>query len=184
MKSPTFILLLTGAMIIAFQTGCREEDKPDATPPVLSVTPVDISQVTHIIVFGADLSAHQKNPAFEYYLSNSGAEVRSVCKGNVENIFMNDNFPDYEVWIRPSANSVWKIIYDHVLNLEVSAGDPLNPGDVLGSVGDQNRTELQINKIEQNSELSYCPFDFATDEFINQHKSFTETWCMGDTVVP
>jgi hypothetical protein len=97
---------------------------------------------------------------------------------------LNDNFPDYEVWVKPSAKSVWRIIYDHVWNVKVSVGDKLSAGDILGTVGDKNRTELQINKISTDSELSYCPFDFGTSDFIQQHKIFTEVWCIEETVVP
>jgi len=176
----TLVLLLT--LTLPF---CKKkEQKPDETPPVLSVTPVDISTVVSVIVFGADLSVSQKNPAFEYSVNNSAVQVRSVCKGYIDDIRLNDNFPDYEVWVKTSSNSVWKIIYDHILDTEISKGDPVNAGDILGVVGTGNRTELQINKEASNKELSYCPFDFGTSEFIQQHKTFTENWCLTGTVVP
>jgi hypothetical protein len=173
-------------ILILITSACKKTDeKADETPPVLSVTPVDISTVTSIIAFGEALTPLQKNPAFEYRLNNSTVLVKSVCKGYIEEIRLNDNFPDYEVWIKMSSNSVWRIIYDHVLNLNIKKGDNVNPGDKLGVVGTGNRTELQINKITNNNkELSYCPFDFGTSEFIQQHKIFTETWCLTDTVIP
>jgi len=176
------LLILTFILIIS---ACKKDEKPDETPPVLSVTPVDISTVTSIIVFGADLTPAQKNPAFEYRVNNSTVQVRSACKGYIEEIRLNENFPDYEVWIKMSSNSIWTIIYDHVSNLNISEKDNVNPGDILGTVGTENRTELQINKINNNNEeLSFCPFDFGTSEFIEQHKTFTETWCLMDTVIP
>lgn len=177
----TIILVL----LLIISSCKKKEDKRDETPPVLSVTPVDISTVTSIIAFGADLTPDQKNPAFEYRLNNSDCHVRSVCKGYIERVMLNDNFPDYEVWIKMAANSAWRIIYDHVLNLGFSEGKNVVAGDTLGVVGTGNRTELQINKIVQdNRELSFCPFDFGTSEFIQQHKAFTEIWCLADTVVP
>ncbi len=173
-------------ILILINSACKKkEENFDETPPVLSVTTVDISTVTSIIPFGADLTPTQKNPAFEYIVNNPAVQVRSVCKGYVEEIMLNNNFPDYEMWIKLSSNSTWRIIYDHVLNLNYSKGDNLNPGDIIGIVGTGNRTELQINKIgNNNEELSYCPFDFGTSEFIAQHKIFTENWCLVDTVVP
>jgi hypothetical protein len=172
-------------ILILITSACKKNEKADETPPVLSATPVDISTVTSIIAFGDDLTPLQKNPAFEYRLNSSIVQVRSACKGYIEEIRLNDNFPDYEVWIKMSSNSIWKIIYDHVLNLNISEGDIVNPGDVIGIVGTGNRTELQINKtINNNEELSYCPFDFGTSEFIQQHKIFTENWCLIDTVTP
>ena len=165
---------------------CKKKDeKADETPPLLSVTPVDISAVTSIIAFGDDLTPYQKNPAFEYRVNNSDVQVRSTCKGYIEDIRLNDNFPDYEVWIKMSSNSAWRIIYDHVLNLNISKNDNVNSGDILGIVGTGNRTELQINKIiDNNKELSFCPFNFGTDEFVQQHKIFTDIWCLTDTVIP
>jgi len=175
-------LLYTALMLIA--SCCNKDEPVDETPPVLSVTPVDITTVNSIIAFGADLTPTQKNPAFEYYVNNSDVQVRSVCRGQVENIMLNENFPDYEVWVKLSANSVWRIIYDHVLNPGFSVSNEISPGDILGSVGEGNRTELQINKIGEGSELSYCPFEFGTSDFIQQHKAFTGDWCLEETVVP
>jgi hypothetical protein len=163
---------------------CNKDEKLDETPPVLSVTPVDISTVTSFIAFGADLSAEQKNPAFEYYVNNSSVLVRSSCSGYVEDVRLNDNFPDYEVWIRPASNSAWRLIYDHVLDLTISKGDNIEAGDDMGIVGINNRTELQINKISNNTELSYCPFNFGNADFIQLHKNYSETWCLIETVVP
>lgn len=170
------ILLVTGS--------CNKDEKLDETPPVLSVTPVDISTVTSFIAFGADLSAEQKNPAFEYYVNNSSVPVKSACSGYIEDIRLNDNFPDYEVWIKPASNSAWRLIYDHVLNLTISKGGNIEAGVSIGTVGINNRTELQVNKISDNTELSYCPFNFGTADFIQQHKNYTETWCITETVVP
>ena len=180
------VLMIPVFMIVALTlSSCKKDEKRDETPPVLSITPVDISNVTSVIVFGADLTSVQKNPAFEYYVNSSDVPVRAVCKGYIEDIRMNDNFPDYEIWIKMSSSSVYRIIYDHVLNLNISEGDNIDPGDVLGVAGSGNRTELQINKYdENNNELSYCPFNFGTDEFIRQHKTFTMTWCLTETVVP
>ena len=184
MKFHNYQIVALIFVFILITLACNKDEKPDETPPVLSVTPVDISTVTSIIAFGADLTPAQKNPAFEYRVNNPTVQVRSACKGYIEEIRLNDNFPDYEVWIKLSSNSIWTIIYDHVLNVSISKNDDVNPGDILGTVGTENRTELQINKINNNDELSFCPFNFGTSEFIQQHKAFTETWCLMDTVIP
>ena len=185
MKLYRYKLIPVVLIFVLIIYACNKNDKPDETPPVLSVTPVDISYVTSIIAFGADLTLTQKNPAFEYIVNSSEVNVRSVCKGYIEEIRLNDNFNDYEVWVKTSSNSIFRIIYDHVLNLNISKNNIVNPGDVLGVVGEGNRTELQINKTNGgNGDLSYCPFDFATSDFIQQHQAFTDTWCLTGTVVP
>ncbi len=178
----TYILLTVGLSILLIY--CEpEKDEYDKTPPVLSVTPVDISTVTFIIAFGDDLTPIQKNPAFEYIVNDSDVQVRASCGGIVDTVFLNDNFPDYEVWIKTSSNSVYYIEYDHVLNLTVVEGEEVTAGAVLGTVGVGDRTELMVCVYDPDS-LAYCPFDFATEEFIQQHKSFTEKWCLEDAVVP
>jgi hypothetical protein len=184
MKGMKYLFFLVSAFSMLIAVSCNKDEPLDETSPVLSVTPVELSTVTSIIAFGADLTPTQKNPAFEYYVNNSDVQVRTTCQGEVENIMLNDNFPDYEVWVKPSAKSVWRIIYDHVWNVKVSVGDKLSAGDILGTVGDKNRTELQINKVSADRELSYCPFDFGTRDFIQQHKVYTEVWCIEETVVP
>ncbi len=163
-----------------------EKDEPelDQTPPVLSIAPVDISTIVSVIQFGADLTPTQKNPAFEYVVNSADVNVVASCGGVVEKVALNDVFADYEVWVKVSANSAWKLIYDHVKNVSVSEGQSITAGTVLGKVGEGNRTELQINKRDGSNELSYCPFNYATTDFINAHKAFMEIWCLLDTVQP
>ncbi|WP_165388994.1 hypothetical protein [Aquimarina brevivitae] len=44
-----------------------------------------------------------------------------------------------------------------------------------------NRIELQIN---DNQNLAYCPLQFGTDDFIQQHLNFSDQWCLKETVFP
>ena len=158
----------------------------DDTPPVFSVTPVEMTSVDSVYVFGEEIVPGKINPAFEYYVNSPDVQVRACSGGYVIEIFLNENFPDYEIMIKPSINSAWLIVYDHVRNLNVTEGQYVNPADVLGTVGVGERTELQINDISagDGNDLSYCPFDFGTADFIQQHTNFTEDWCLTNTVVP
>ena len=160
-----------------------DDDEKDYTPPVLSVSPVDIASLTFIIPFGADLTPEQKSSAFEYYVNGPDVEVRASCGKVVDRIFLNDNFPDYEVWVKTSTDNVYYVEYDHVLDLNIVVGEQVAPGRVLGIVGVGNRTELQIVRYV-DGETAFCPFDFATDEFLQEHLSFTDEWCLEDTVIP
>ena len=175
--------VVVGIMSIIGCDGKDNEKQKDFTQPVLSVSPVDMLSVTSIIPFGADLSPGRKNPAFEYYVDSPDVQVRASCGGVVKSIWLNDNFPDYEVWIRPSSESVYFVQYDHVIDLEVIVGERVTSGQVLGTVGSGNRTELVIGSTD-GGDVCYCPFDFATDEFIQEHMSFTNQWCLVDTVLP
>ncbi|HNF10559.1 MAG TPA: hypothetical protein PLC44_03520 [Saprospiraceae bacterium] len=183
MKNNYVAVILISSILI--NTSCHKDDvKQDETPPILSCTPVALSTVSSFIAFGADLSATQKNPAFEYLVNSDSVHVRISSSGKVERIFLNDNFADYEIWIMPFSNSVYRIIYDHVTGVSVKEGVILNAGEIIGTVGIGNRTELQINKVINKSELAYCPFNFGTKEFIEAHKLISTSWCLQDTVVP
>jgi len=127
----------------------------------------------------------------------------AVSKGVVTYIFLNDNFPDYEIHIAPTGNSIWAVIYDHIVNPTVSKGDEVNAGDILGQAGvwgfvgggvEASRTELQINKYG-DGELSFCPLDFGTDEFNSLHNSMFQEFvdngiisyasiCLLESVIP
>ncbi len=176
------LVVLVGALLTG---GCEtdvEEVVVEEITPELSVTPVDISTVRRIIEFGAALGPGRFSPAFEYYCNSPSVLVRSCCAGTVLWIRLNSNFPDYEMAVRVSDE--WLVIYDHVSNLAVVEGTVVAPGDMLGTVGAKNRTELQMNRTVGGTTLSYCPFDYATADFVQQHKAHTDTWCLTDTVVP
>ncbi|MCB0278679.1 MAG: peptidoglycan DD-metalloendopeptidase family protein [Calditrichaeota bacterium] len=173
-----FIILL----LVLFNS-CADETEMDQTPPVLSVAPVDMDSVTLVLVFGQELENGKLNPTFEYQVNSSELSVVSASRGIVDRVNSNYNseneFTDYEVWIKASHNSAWTIVYDHLLNLTVSVGNTVNPGDTLGTVGFGDRTELQIDKYDKyNRPTQYCPFDFATDAFIEAHQAFQMDWCL------
>ncbi len=111
MKYHYFSIFFTSLLSIVI-TSCtsKEEIVYDETPPVLSVTPVDISTVMFIIAFGDDLRPDQKNPCFEYIVNDAAVQIRASCAGIVDNIFLNDGFPDYEIWIKISSNNMYYIL--------------------------------------------------------------------------
>ena len=91
MKNNYVAVILISSILI--NTSCHKDDvKQDETPPILSCTPVALSTVSSFIAFGADLSATQKNPAFEYLVNSDSVHVRISSSGKVERIFLNDNF--------------------------------------------------------------------------------------------
>lgn len=164
---------------------CSDDDITlDQTPPSFMVTPIKIDQVSSFIAFGESLTPTQQNPAIEYFTDQENIEVRSVSDGIVEDIRMNSNIDDFEIWIKPNDNSTWLIIYDHIVDVNLSLGDQVDAGQILGSVGLGNRTELQINKISDGKNIAHCPLNFGTQNFIIQHTGFFENWCIAETVIP
>jgi len=175
-----FQLLVLGIVLMS----CDSKDDLDATPPVLSVVPIDLSSVTHSIPFGEELSATQKNPAFEYIVDNTNEPVVSCLDGYIDNIIENTSFSDVEIHVKPSLNSEWLIIYDHIKNTTLTKGDFVNAGETLGIVGEGNRVELQINQGDGSSAIAHCPFNYATTNFIADHLTILDNWCVTQTVNP
>ncbi len=171
-------------VLVLILTSCEKGEELDRTPPVLSTAPIATEQILSIIPFGEDLTPNQKNPAFEYIVSNADVSVITSLSGTVDKILNNSEFEDKEIRIKPTSNSNWTIFYDHVKDLAISEGDFLEVGDVMGTVGEGNRVELQLNEGDGSETISHCPFNFASEEFINAHLIFSENWCLTDTVLP
>lgn len=174
--------LIRFLIIFMLVIGCDDDNSLiDRASPSFSITPIPIDQVSSFIPFGESLTPTQQNPAIEYFTNQSDIEVRAVCDGVVEDIRMNINIEDFEVWIKPSNNSNWLIIYDHVLDINISVDDQVDAGQTIGVIGIGNRTELQVND-DQN--LAHCPLQFGTENFVQQHINFSEEWCTAETVIP
>lgn len=175
-------LLFLGAMCLL---ACQKEDnQTDDTPPILTVVPVNLAYLQNHIAFGEVLSSMVKSPAIEYIMDVADAPVSASASGTVVAVVKNEGYSDYEIRIKPSKNSAWTLIYDHVLDPQISVGQSLSAGDLLGTAGEGNRTELQINKNNKGSETSYCPLDFGSDSFVQNHLSQADTWCLETTVTP
>lgn len=169
-------------ILVLIGVSCSDDDRLlDPSPPVFSVTPVAFDQITSFIAFGDALTPTQLNPAIEYFSDQVGAQVRSVSNGIVVDIRMNTNVDDLEVWIRPTADSKWLIIYDHIIDPEITIGDQVSAEQHLGGIGVGGRTELQIN---DNQNLAHCPLGFGTPDFVQEHIDFSEKWCIAETVIP
>lgn len=103
----------------------------------------------------------------------------------VKAIVLNEGEPsDYEIHIQPTTTSQWLIIYDHVLEVAILEGNNVMQGDILGKVGLGNRTELQLNKGKGEKTIAYCPLNYGSDAFLEEHLNFMTNWCIEETVIP
>jgi len=195
-QQPSGTAVPTGPTQIA--TGPPAPAARDTTPPVFSVPLVDLDGVVQFIPFGVLLNpaSGQKNPAYELLTRDPDAPVRAVTAGTVVEILVNPaRQGDEEIHVRPTPNSIFLIIYDHVRDRTVSIGSPVSAGMVLGKVGlagSYGRTELQVNRAEPPPEISVCPREYGTAEFNAAHDAVAAraggTWgtvvCTEQTVVP
>ena len=133
----------------------------DETPPVLSVSIVDLSGTYDpttkrlgalncnflfasdpsdrfcFNAFGRSVIPGKVGVSFDYKVA-AGSEVRAATAGTVAEIEAETNplYPDeFEIRTKSSENSAYLIIYDHVKNLRVSIGTVVSPGTVLGTTG-------------------------------------------------
>lgn len=103
----------------------------------------------HIYAFGEFIHVTKQLPNIEFH-SKQTAQVRSPITGTITRIEPKDN-PDrgFEIFIKPSSDSCFTILVDHVRNLTVNVNDNVNAHDVLGNPGKFGATlgqvELQIN---------------------------------------
>ncbi len=98
-------------------------------------------------------------PCFEYHLPRE-VSIRAITNGVIERAGPHPSGADYEIAMVCSDDKKWEIIYSHLLNLRVAAGDTVRAGDVLGNPGvwtpALGRFEISVNKIK--TVTSYCPF--------------------------
>lgn len=178
----TFFQYLVLSFLSIGLESCNNDDDP--IRPTLEIPPVNLTNLNVVLIFGEELSPDQKNPAFEYIMSDPTDLVMATSSGRVETILLNNNVSDYEIRIRLEENPDWLVIHDHVLNLQVAEGDTVNAGTILGVVGMLNRTELQLNNGKGNSTIAHCAINYGSDHFILEHESIMANWCLEKTVIP
>ena len=171
----------------------------DSVPPVLSVPITDLGQLADFFPFGWDLGGHL-NPAYEFQTSLGTAPVRAVSAGVVVNLKSNPApDTDLELHLRPTKGSIYLIVYDHLVAPQVTVGQSVTAGQVLGRVGPlsdpfhirNGRVELQINRHNGAVEVAVCPRALGTAEFNAAHDAALAmfpgrgtTVCVLDTVQP
>jgi hypothetical protein len=186
MRSPLCTVAAAALLPLGFACG------GDETPPVLSTPMVDLAHVVEFLPFGSALpGSGVLNPAYELRTDVDTVEVVAVAPGVVTYIRSQEG--DDEIMIRPVEDSVWLIVYDHVVGTTVHVGSKVKAGTVLGRVGawsaPMGRTELQINR-DDDGELAHCPEQFGTAAFNDAHAAAMERVspgalpCVANTVVP
>jgi len=162
------IFLFLSVLIVLITPSCKEEEpafEPEPYyPPMFNQSVVDLGKVINIKPYGETIALRIRRSAIRYIVSDALAQVKSVSVGIVDSVAYNSNpnYVDYRIRIRASKNSLWYIIYNHVAQVKVKAGDIVVAGTVLGSVGTGNLVDLQTNKVTfessgVNYESTVCP---------------------------
>jgi hypothetical protein len=167
---------------------------------LLSSPIVDLSLLTDFIPFGAEISAGVKNPTYELYSEQTTVPVRAASPGTVVAVFANPApQTDLELHIRPTSNSAYLVVYDHVLSPQVQVGSVVTAGQTLGTIGpfsdparNRNaRVELQVNNGTGAMAFAVCPrslgtaaFNAAHDAALARFPARGTTTCLVDTVRP
>ena len=186
---PRISFITLGVGVVGFATaglaGCGGSGGPsspsplaDTTAPVLSMPVADLGLLTDFLPFGARLDSGQANPAYELYTSVDTVTVGAASAGVVVAVTPNAApQTDVEIQLRPSSASTYLLIYDHVVAPQVTVGQTVAAGQVLGQIGPFNdrgrnrngRVELQINRGAGADAVAVCPRDFGTAEFNAGH---------------
>ncbi len=91
-----------------------------------------------------------------------GTKIHAVSPGIVHQVqTLGDN--DYDICVYRNADDEWCVSYEHVKNPEVSKGDTVEVGDVIGEAGeineftDSGKFDLKIWK-GGSTIIDYCPY--------------------------
>ena len=157
------VLFLIPTVILS----CKKANCTDDTPPVLSVPFVDVTKTRMFLPFGIllNMSTGALNPAYEIIMTDTTLNVVASLQFTIERIEKNPApQTDYAVMGKTSSHSKYKIEYDHIVNVAVHEGQVLQPGELIGRIGEGGRTELQINKcLDDKDNGNYdaiCPSTF------------------------
>jgi hypothetical protein len=160
---------------------------------VLTGSFIPLEDATTFLVFGRELGPGRENPAYEVVTSNPAAQIRAVTAGVVTAIEITGAGDRYII-TKPSAGSIYDVIYDHVNNVAVTVGQQIAAGDVIGTAGTvsggRGRTELQINRNQPAPTVSVCPRALGSAEFnaafaaLSQRLNNSDNTCLRETVIP
>jgi hypothetical protein len=154
---------------------------------------VELALLNDFLPFGSS-SAGRVNPTYELRTIGDTMSVRAAGPGTVIDIMTNPE-SDLEVHIRPPDAPDYLVIYDHLVALQVAAGQSVAPGQVLGRIGNflpgVGRTELQVNKGSNQDIVARCPREFGTASFNAAHDTAFSRFpsrgasvCLTDSVKP
>lgn len=177
--------VMVGLMVLA----CSEDKDPvTATPPVFSVTPVDMSGAYHpadstlgdirfsspvILPFGGAVDPDHQSRGIEYY-TRLGAPVRAVTAGVIDTIITNPvEQGDYSIVVICTPGSDYTVYQEHIVNLRVLEHTQVGPGDTLGEAGTwsdtMRRTGLKVSLGEGTDTRYYCPLNYGSVSFRDLH---------------
>lgn len=154
----------------------------NTAPPVLSVPFHTLREMSSLMPYGMTLlGSGVLNPTYQVgFRSYRGTypyskyPLKAVCDGVVTGVWSQPGSGDYEIFTKPTADSIYDVLYDHVKRPKVRKGDWFRAGAVLGYFGN----ELQINRTDPVTRkvISVCPRDLGTAAF---NRSFDDLLAIG-----
>ena len=180
----------------------NESGKAPAGELVLSVPYVDPSKAVKFLVFGSVLPKGGIGGP-EVYFQGYDTPVYAAASGkvlSVELTYVGDR--DYVIVIT-SDNPELVVIYDHIDNVMVKAGQEVSAGDQLGTAASEyrrddprwksdglSRTEMMVKNFKKKPQVALCHTQFETPEvsaaFAAAAKRLNgaDTVCLTDAIQP
>jgi len=163
---PLALLLLAGC-------GRRE-------PPLLTHVPVPMERVIGSVPFGTPMYPGFSD-GIDYWMDGPDVAVRASAAGVVSSIDALDDGHQFAVTTSPRRKSWWSIQYNPVADVRVNEGDWVEAGDVIGFVGRFGvpawGTGISVRRAHNGEAIAYCPFDYASLDFVLAHQTVTNDWC-------
>lgn len=108
-------------------------------------------------------------PTFEYR-TDPDANIYSPVKGEI-NLTYQESTTDYEMSISEYNNSDVIVYIDHVKNLQVSDGDSVKAGDLLGTSGTWTSTVGRTELMVTSSDGYECPFNYFDPDLKTEYEN-------------
>lgn len=101
----------------------------------------------------------------------SGTKVYSPIDGVIVWTGYDPNWNDYELGIRPSENSSWAFVIDHISNIQVTDGQKIKAGDWIANAGNGTYELTLMQDKGPDADTVYCPVPYFSPELKDSFKN-------------
>ena len=107
-------------------------------------------------------------PDIAFYTAQD-AVVMSPIDGVITKVRQKEDEPegDMSILIKPTKRSVYFVEIDHIKDVEVSKGDTVSAGEIVGKAANYNQKTIgtvELHVVKNDEKLNLCPGDFLDPE--------------------
>lgn len=147
-----------------FLVDFSEWDWDKGDPTTLGSFYFDSSEPNILITLMGSEGGGKLMPEIAFYTAQD-AVVMSPIDGVITKVSQKEDEPEGEmsIIIKSKKTSVYFVEIDHVKDVEVSKGDTVSAGDIVGKAADYNHSTIgtvELHVVKNDEKISLCPGDF------------------------